>query len=141
MTVPVAIDVLRQVGTICVSNGNLKLEFPEIARAGLLVAIAVLRNGKAEAIALLNKEGSRNADAGIPDIARGSASGVFSDSERNGDHRDCAVEVARSEIAELLALAYRRYCTIHRLGPGPQMTSGEVALANSDAESVHGVVP
>jgi len=62
------------------------------------------------------------------------------DSERNGGHRDYSVEAARSEIAELLALAYRRFSAIQRAGSDPQMKSGEAALANSGPESVHGVV-
>ena len=48
MTVAAALDILRDVGTVCVSRGSIKLRFPEAKRARLQPAIDILRNRKAE---------------------------------------------------------------------------------------------
>jgi hypothetical protein len=53
---------------------------------------------------------------------------------------DPRVNVARGEIAALLAFAYRRYATIPRVGDD-EANSGKHELANSAGSSVHGVVP
>lgn len=58
MTVAGALEMLRNVGTVSVSHGNIKLRFPEEKRAELRPAIDVLRNSKAEAMSLLNPERS-----------------------------------------------------------------------------------
>ena len=58
MTVAAALEILRKVGTVRVSHGNIRLRFPEEKRDQLRPAIDVLRNGKAEAIALLNADRS-----------------------------------------------------------------------------------
>jgi len=46
----------------------------------------------------------------------------------------------RREIADLLAIAYRRYAAVQRAGAYRPEDSGKGGLANSDAPSVHGVV-
>ena len=51
------------------------------------------------------------------------------------------VDVARREIARLLAIAYRRWRTIWRVGQDRHAASGKSELANSPETSVHGVVP
>lgn len=56
MTVAAAIDILRNAGTVRLSRGQIKLQFPEERRAQLRPAIDLLRNRKAEAIALLTAE-------------------------------------------------------------------------------------
>jgi len=52
-----------------------------------------------------------------------------------------AMTDARTEIAGLLAMAYRRYAAIQRVGPDRPVNSGKDDLANSCGTSVHGVVP
>ena len=56
MTVAAAIDILRNAGTVRLSRGQIKLQFPEEKRVQLRPAIDLLRNRKAEAIALLTAE-------------------------------------------------------------------------------------
>jgi hypothetical protein len=48
-----ALDLIRRVGAVENSEGNLKLKFPEARRAALQHAIDTLRKGKAEALELL----------------------------------------------------------------------------------------
>jgi hypothetical protein len=48
-----ALEVVRRVGAVESSGGNLKIKFPEGERAALQPAIDTLRSGKAEALALL----------------------------------------------------------------------------------------
>lgn len=61
------------------------------------------------------------------------------------DRSSCAdgnVAVAtRDEIAGLLAVAYRRLKAITQVGAGQDHTHDKYALANTPAQSVHGVVP
>jgi hypothetical protein len=54
---------------------------------------------------------------------------------------DSMAAEAISEIAGLLATAYRRCSPIRRVGADPRKDSGDAGLANSGAPSVHGVVP
>jgi hypothetical protein len=56
-------------------------------------------------------------------------------------HEDAPLTEARTEIARLLAIAYRRYAAIQRVGPDRAVISGKDDLANSGGTSVHGVVP
>lgn len=53
MKVAEALEIIRRVGAVESSEGNLKLKFPEAKRAALQPAIDTLRKGKAEALALL----------------------------------------------------------------------------------------
>ena len=53
MTVPEALTAVRSVGTVQLAGGKLKLRFPESVRVQLQPAIATLRTGKAEALALM----------------------------------------------------------------------------------------
>ncbi len=53
MKVAEALEVIRRVGVVESSEGKLKLKFPETERTALQPAIAVLRRGKTEALALL----------------------------------------------------------------------------------------
>lgn len=53
MTVAAALEILCHAGTVRVSHGQIKLRFPEEKRGELRPAIDVLRNRKAEAMALL----------------------------------------------------------------------------------------
>lgn len=45
------------------------------------------------------------------------------------------------EISSLLAIAYRRYSAVQRVGSDRRNDSGNGDLANSSESSVHGVVP
>ena len=58
MTVPEALELVRQVGTVQIRGGNLKLRYPEKERDRLQPAIATLRGCKAEALAILANEDS-----------------------------------------------------------------------------------
>jgi len=51
---------------------------------------------------------------------------------------DAMLAEACGQIADLLAMAYRRYAAIPRVGDD-QANSGKHELANSPAQSVHGV--
>jgi len=104
VTVPVALDILRKVGTVGVSHGNLKLRFPEIARAELQATIDVLRNGKAEAIALLSKEGSRQSGVAVPDTGQCSAAEVFGDGPCNPERRQIPSDCDSQSELEALRL-------------------------------------
>jgi hypothetical protein len=48
-----ALELIRRVGAVEISEGKLKLKFPEKERTALQPAIDVLRSGKMEALALL----------------------------------------------------------------------------------------
>jgi hypothetical protein len=50
-----ALKLIRRVGIVESSGGNLKLKFPESARAALQPAIETLRTEKAEALKLLSE--------------------------------------------------------------------------------------
>jgi hypothetical protein len=54
MTIPEALEAVRQVAAVEISDGKLKLRFPESERAALQPAIETLRSGKAEALRLLS---------------------------------------------------------------------------------------
>ena len=54
MTIEEAIEQIREVGTICAENGNLRVRFPEIERPRLETAIDVLRINKLGALELLS---------------------------------------------------------------------------------------
>jgi hypothetical protein len=71
VTVAEALGAVQGVGTAEVSEGKLKLRFPEKMRATLQPAIDTLRNGKAEALARLAEpdltgRGSSLESEGIP---------------------------------------------------------------------------
>lgn len=66
MTVAAALQILRNVGTVTVSHGSIKLRFPAKKRADLRPAIDILRNRKAEALALLNAEPSPQSAVIVP---------------------------------------------------------------------------
>ncbi|SRR5579871_2378553 len=54
---------------------------------------------------------------------------------------DPMIREVRRGLAGLLAVAYRRYAAIQRVGPDQPNTPAKDALANSSGSSVHGVVP
>lgn len=54
---------------------------------------------------------------------------------------DPPLSEARSEIARVLAIAYRRCAAIQCVAPDRPVNSGKGDLANSCGTSVHGVVP
>jgi hypothetical protein len=54
---------------------------------------------------------------------------------------ESTVAEALREVADLLAIAYRRSAAIERVGQDPSPNSGNDELANSSCSSVHGVVP
>jgi hypothetical protein len=47
---------------------------------------------------------------------------------------------AQSEVASLLAIAYRRRAKVSRVGTDRKTSGADCSLANSDARSVHGDV-
>lgn len=55
MNIVEALEVIQRVGVVQISDGNLKLRFPERERAALQPAIETLRNGKAEAMKLFSE--------------------------------------------------------------------------------------
>jgi TubC N-terminal docking domain len=63
------------------------------------------------------------------------------EAETLASEADSVTTKAIPEIALLLAAAYRRFTNIPQVRNTPRPGSGDPRLANSDAESVHGVVP
>ena len=55
MTVPEALEIVRQAGVVEVHDGNLRLKFPEKERVRLRPALYTLRRCKAEALAMLGE--------------------------------------------------------------------------------------
>src|SRR5579863_9267453 len=70
MTITAALEILRKVGSVTVSQGTLKLRFPETERTELQPVIDVLRNGKPEVIALLDAEESRASGMDVNSLGR-----------------------------------------------------------------------
>lgn len=102
MTVAAALESLQNVGTVQVSHGNIKLRFPEEKRAQLQPAIDVLRNGKAEAMALLNAQRSQEPRVADPELRGGGLKGhaveLWRREERFfivADEKDAALAVSR----------------------------------------------
>lgn len=56
MTLQQALATIREVGEVHLEKGSLTIRFPKSAASTLEPALAVLRSGKAEAIALLARE-------------------------------------------------------------------------------------
>lgn len=48
---------------------------------------------------------------------------------------------AQSEVASLLAAAYRRHAAVQRVGTDRQAAAADCSLANAGGSSVHGDVP